>query len=87
MDHFSFHQGVPDGGEPLRGNELDEVVPLQVDEAVTPSQVDPSNIDPVEEIPGIVGKVPQFLGQMHVGVEAVGDVEDDLLAGFLGFLA
>jgi hypothetical protein len=57
---------------------------LQIDQAVSPSQMDPTHVDPVEEISGIIGKVPQFLGQMGVGVEGIGDVEDDPFAAFLG---
>ena len=34
MDHVRLHQGIPDGGESLLGDELHEVVTLQVDEAV-----------------------------------------------------
>ena len=87
MDHVRLHQGIPDGGESLLGDELHEVVTLQVDEAVTPSEVDPAHVDPVKEKPGVVSEVPQMLGKMNVGVEGVRYVEDDPLAGFLGCLA
>ena len=36
MDHVRLHQGVPDGGESLLGDELYEVVTLEIDEAVSP---------------------------------------------------
>ena len=48
--------------------------------------MDPAHVDAVKEEPGIVSKVPQLFGQMNVGVEGVGDVEDDPLAGFPGWL-
>src|SRR5208337_5335685 len=47
MDHVRLHQGIPDGSESLLGDELHEVVTLQVDEAVTPSQVNTPDIDAV----------------------------------------
>jgi len=87
MDHVRLHQGVPDGGESLLGDELHEVVTLQVDEAVAPSEMDPAHVDPVKEVSGIVSEVPQLLGQMNVRVEGVRYVEDDPLAGFLGCVA
>ena len=59
---------------------------LQVDEAVTPSEMNPAHVDPVKQVSGIVSKVPQLLGQMNVGVERVWYVEDDPLACFLGCL-
>ena len=87
MDHVRLHQGIPDGGESLLGDELHEVVTLQVDEAVTPSEMDPAHVDPVKEKPGVVSEVPQMQGKMNVRVKAVRYVEDDPLAGFLGCLA
>ena len=69
------------------GMNSDEVVTLQVDEAVAPTQVDPAHVDPVEQVSGVVSKVPQVLGQMDLGVEGVRYVEDDPLAGVLGGLA
>jgi hypothetical protein len=57
---------------------------LQIDQAVSPSQMDPAHVDPVEEITGKIGKVSQFLGQMGIGVEGLGDVEDNPSAAFLG---
>ena len=84
MDHARVHQGVPDHGEPASGHELRQVIVFQVNEAVAPSQMDPAHVDPVKQVSGIVSKVPQFLGQMNVGVEGVRYVEDDPLAGFLG---
>jgi len=87
MDHPGFFQGVPYGGESLLGDELHEVVTLEIDEVVTPSEMDPAHVDPVKEVPGVVGEVPQLLGQMNVRVEGVRYVEDDPLAGFLGRLA
>ncbi len=60
---------------------------FQVDEAVTPSEMDPAHVDAVKEEPGVVSEVPQFLGQMRFGVEGVRYVEEDPLAGFLGCLA
>jgi hypothetical protein len=84
MDHVRLHQGVPDGGESLLGDELYEVVTLEIDEAVSPSQVNTPNVDPVQEKMGVIRQVPQFLGQMNVRVEGVRYVEDDPLAGFLG---
>jgi len=86
MDHFRLHQGIPDGGEPLLGDELHEVVTLQIDEAVTPSEMDPAHVDPVKQEPAVVGEVLQMKGKMSVGVEGVRYVEDDPLAGFLGWL-
>ncbi len=83
-DHPGFFQGVPDHGEPASGHELRQVIVFQVDEAVTPSEMDPAHVDPVKQEPGVISKVPQFLGQMIVGVEGVRYVEDDPLAGFLG---
>jgi hypothetical protein len=87
MDHVRLHQGIPDGGESLLGDELHEVVTLEVDEAVAPSEMDPAHVDPVQEKPGVVRQVPQVQGKMNVGVDAVRYVEDDPLAGFLGCLA
>ena len=87
MDHVRLHQGIPDGGESLLGDELHEVVTLEVDEAVSPSEMDPAHVDPVKQVSGVISKVPQFLGKMNVGVEGVRYVEDDPLAGFLGCLA
>ena len=87
MDHVRLHQGVPDGGESLLGDEPDKVVTLQVDEAVTPSQVNTPDIDPVKQVSGVIRQVPQMQGKMIVGVEGVRYVEDDPLAGFLGCLA
>jgi len=87
MDHVRVHQGVPDGGESLLGDEPDKVVTLQMDEAVSPSQMDPAHVDPVKEKPGVVTEVPQLLGQMNVRVEGVRYVEDDPLAEFLGCFA
>ena len=57
---------------------------LQIDQAVTFAEVDPAHVDPVEEISDTIGKVPQSLGQMGIGVEGIGDVEDNPLAGFPG---
>ena len=59
---------------------------FQVDEAVTPSEMDPAHVDPVKEKPGVISEVPQMQGKMNVGVEGVRYVEDDPLAGFLGCL-
>ena len=87
MDHVRLHQGIPDGGESLLGDELHEVVTLQVDEAVTPSQVNTPNVDPVHEKMGVIRQVPQMQGKMNIGVESVRYVENDPLAGFLGRLA
>jgi hypothetical protein len=56
---------------------------LQIDEAITFAEVNPAHVDPVEEISGIIGKVPQYLGQMGIGVEGVGDVENDPFAALL----
>src|SRR5208337_672938 len=84
MDYVRLNQGIPDGGESLLGDELHEVVTLQVDEAVAPSEMDPAHVDPVKQISGVVTDVPQLLGQMNVGVEGVRYVEDDPLAEFLG---
>ena len=55
---------------------------LQVDEAVTPSEMDPSHVDSVKQEPGVVSKVAQLLGKMNCGVEGVRYVEDDPLAEF-----
>ncbi len=87
MDHARVHQGVPDYGEPASGHELCQVIVFQVDETVTPSEMDPAHVDAVQEKTGVVSELPQFLGQMKVGVEGVRYVEDDPLAGFLGWLA
>ncbi len=86
-DHLGFFQGIPDAGEPAPGHEPRQVIVFQVDEAVTPSEMDPANIDPMQEEPGIISKVPQLLGQMNIGVKGVRYVEDDPLAGLLGFVA
>jgi hypothetical protein len=83
-DHFGFFQGIPDAGEPASGHEPRQVIVLQVDEAVTLSQMDPAHVDAVKQVSGVVGEVPQMQGKMNVGVEGVGDVEDDPLAEFLG---
>ncbi len=48
--------------------------------------MDPAHVDAVKEKAGVVSEVPQFLGQMNVGVEGVRYVENDPLAGFLGWL-
>ena len=66
---------------------LENAVVFTEESPVAPSQMNPPHVDPVEEIAGIISEVPQFLGQMHVGVEAVRYVEDDFLADFPGFLA
>jgi hypothetical protein len=84
-DHPGFFQGVPDHREPASGHELDQVIVFQIDEAVTPSEMDPCYVDPVKQEPGIVSKVAQLLGQMNWFVERIRYVEDDRLAGFLGF--
>jgi hypothetical protein len=84
MDHLRLYQSIPDGSESLLGNEFDEVVALQVDEAVAPTKVYSSYIDAVKQVSGVVSEVPQSLGQMNLGVEGVWNVEDDPLAGFLG---
>jgi len=57
---------------------------LQVDEAVTSSEVNPADVNPMEQIAGVIGKVAQFLGKMEIRVEGVGDVEDDPLVALLG---
>ena len=59
---------------------------FQVDETVTTSEMDPAHVDAVQEKAGVVSEVPQMKGKMSVGVEGVGYVEDDPLAGFLGWL-
>jgi hypothetical protein len=46
-DHFGFFQGVPDHGEPASGHEPRQVIVFQVDEAVSPSEMDPAHVDPV----------------------------------------
>ncbi len=84
VDHVGLHQSFPDGGESVLGDERDEVVSLQVDEVVAPAQMDPSHVDPVQQVSGIISEVPQLFGQMDLGVEGVRYVEDDPLAGFLG---
>jgi hypothetical protein len=47
--------------------------------------MDPPDVDPVQQIPRVIGEVAQLLGQMGFGVEGVGDGEEDLLADLLGF--
>jgi len=84
MDHVRLDQGIPDGCESLLGDELHEVVTLQVDEAVSPSEMDPAHVDAVKQVSGVVSKVPQMQGKMNVGIEGVRYVEDDPLAVFLG---
>ncbi len=83
-DHLGFFQGIPDAGEPAPGHEPRQVIVFQVDEAVTPSEMDPAHVDAVLEKAGVVSEVPQLFGQMRFGVEGVRYVEDDPLAGFLG---
>jgi hypothetical protein len=46
-DHFGFFQGVPDAGEPASGHEPRQVIVFQIDEAVSPSQVNTPDIDAV----------------------------------------
>ena len=83
-NHVGFYKGVPDPGQHAPGHEPRQVVMLQIDQAVASSHMDPAHVDPVEEISGIIGKVPQFLGQMGIGVEGIGDVKDNPPAAFLG---
>jgi hypothetical protein len=85
-DHFGFFQGIPDAGEPASGHEPRQVIVFQVDETVTPSEMDPAHVDAVKQVSGVVSKVPQMQGKMNVGVKSVRYVEDDPLAGFLGWL-
>jgi len=47
VEHFGFFQGVPDHGEPASGHELRQVIVFQVDETVTPSEMDPAHVDAV----------------------------------------
>jgi hypothetical protein len=86
-NNTGFFQGVPDGGAPASGHELRQVIVFQVNEAVTPTQMDPTHIDPVQEKLGVVSEVPQLFGQMYSSVERVRHVEDDPPAEFLGWFA
>jgi hypothetical protein len=86
-DNPGFFEGLPDHGESASGHELRQVIMFQLDEAVTPSKMEPAHVDPVKQEPGVVSKVAQLLGQMNCDVEGIRYVEDDPLAGFLGCLA
>jgi hypothetical protein len=83
-NHVGFYKGVPDHGQHALGHEPRHIVVFQVDKAVSPSQMDPAHVDTMKQIAGIIGEVPQFLGQMSIGVEGIGDVEDNPHAAFLG---
>jgi len=85
-DHPGFFQGVPDHGERASGHEPRQVIVFQVDETVTPSEMDPAHVDPVQKIPGVVSKVAHLVRQMNVRAKRVRYVEDDPLAGFVGWL-
>ncbi len=60
------------------GDKLHQVVILERDEIVTSSLVDPADDDPVEQVSGVVGQMAQLLGKVDLGIERVGDIEDDL---------
>ena len=86
-DHPSFLQGIPDRSKPTSWHEPGQIIVLQINEAVAPSEVDPANIDPMKQEPCVIGKMLQLFGQMDLGIEGVWDVEDDFRAGSLGFPA
>jgi hypothetical protein len=83
-NHVGSYKGVPDRGQHAPGHEPRQIVVFQVDKAVTFAEVNSAHVDTMKQIAGIIGEVAQFLGQMSIGVEGIGDVEDNPRAAFLG---